>query len=216
MADDLPEMSFADAAGWWAWLGAAGQSATGVWPVLAKQGTTDPTSLTYDQVLGQALCDGWIGGQVRRRDAATSLHRFTPRRKRSQWSARIVTRLLAEARMRPADLAEVERSQVDGRWRAADAGQASVGVPAELGSALAADPAARAMFDLHTSQNRYAARDHIESVERPETRARRIAGFVAMLGRGETVHPQRRTRDGRPRRVRAPAAARRRGRADGR
>ncbi len=153
MADDLPEMSFAGAAGWWAWLGAAGQSATGVLLVLAKQGTTDPTSLTDDQALEQALCDGWIGGQVRRRDAASSLHRFTPR----QWSARnvgIVTRLLTEARMQPADLAEVERAQVDGRWSAADAGQASVGVPAELASALAADPAARAMFDLLTSQNR--------------------------------------------------------------
>lgn len=197
MADDLPETTFADAPAWRDWLGAAGRTADGVWLVLAKQGRTDPTSLTYDQALEQALCDGWIDGQVRRRDEATYRQRFTPRRARSRWSARnvgIVIRLLAEERMRPAGLAEVERAQLDGRWQAAYAGQASIGVPADLEAALAAEPAARAMFEILTSQNRYAVLWRIESVRRPETRARRIGEFVAMLGRGETVHPQRRTR----------------------
>lgn len=218
MPDDLPEMTFADANAWRVWLGDPGQSPVGVWLVLAKQGTTDPTSLTYDQALEQALCHGWIDGQVRRRDEATYLQRFTPRRKRSQWSARnvgIVTRLLAEGRMQPAGIAEVERAKVDGRWSAAYAGQASIGVPADLASALAADPAAGAMFDILTRQNRYAVLSRIERVQRPETRARRIAHFVAMLGRGETVHPQRRTRQDEATPVTAPGAAPRRDRADG-
>jgi uncharacterized protein YdeI (YjbR/CyaY-like superfamily) len=48
--------------------------------VLARQGTTQPTSLTYDQALDEALCHGWIDGQTRRRDDATYRQRFTPRR----------------------------------------------------------------------------------------------------------------------------------------
>jgi uncharacterized protein YdeI (YjbR/CyaY-like superfamily) len=55
--------------------------------VLAKQGTTQPTSLTYDQKLEDALCHGWIDGQLRRRDETTYRQRFTPRRPRSPSSA---------------------------------------------------------------------------------------------------------------------------------
>lgn len=169
---------------------------SGVWLVLAKKGTTHPTSLSYDQALEEALCHGWIDGQVRRRDEHSYRQRFTPRRARSAWSQRnvaIVERLLGEGRMRPGGLAHVERAKGDGRWQAAYAGQASIEVPSDLASALAAQPRARAMFEILTSQNRYAVIYRIEAAKRPATRARRIEQSVAMLGRGETIHPQRRT-----------------------
>jgi uncharacterized protein YdeI (YjbR/CyaY-like superfamily) len=166
--------------------------------VLAKKGTVEPTSLSYDQALDEALCHGWIDGQVRRLDEHTYRQRFTPRRARSPWSRRnvqMVDRLFAEGRMKPAGIAAVERAKTDGRWDAAYAGQASMEVPPDLEEALAAEPRAMAMFEVLTSQNRYAVLYRIESAKRADTRARRIDQFVAMLARGETVHSQRRGLD---------------------
>lgn len=119
MADLLPELLLADGAAWRTWLAADDRGEAGVWLVLAKKGTTEPTTLTYDEALDEALCHGWIDGQVRRRDDRTYRQRFTPRRSRSSWSQSNVTRvqrLLADGRMQPAGLAAVEQAQADGRW----------------------------------------------------------------------------------------------------
>ncbi len=190
------ELLVPDAAAWRAWLASHHDEEGGVWLVLAKKGTTEPTSLSYDQALDEALCFGWIDGQVRRLDEGTFRQRFTPRRSRSPWSKRnvgIADRLLADGRMHARGLAEVERAKADGRWEAAYAGPATIEVPADLAAALAASPRARAMFELLTSQNRYAVLFRISSAKRADTRARRIEQFVAMLARGETVYPQKRT-----------------------
>jgi len=197
MADELPELVVRDAAAWRTWLAGHHADPVGVWLVLAKKGTEKPTSLTYDQALEEALCHGWIDGQAGRRDEATYRQRFTPRRRRSGWSKRntgIAERLIAEDRMRPAGHAEVERAKADGRWEAAYAGPASMEVPADLAEALAAEPKAQAMFEGLNSQNRYAILYRIATAKRAETRARKIEQFVAMLSRGETVHPTKRRR----------------------
>ena len=195
MAVELPELIVRDAAAWRAWLAEHHGDPTGVWLVLAKKGTKNPTSLTYDQALEEALCHGWIDGQAGRRDEATYRQRFTPRRKRSAWSKRntgIAERLHGEGRMHPAGQAEVERAKADGRWGAAYAGQASIELPPDLAEALAAEPKAQAMFEALNSQNRYAVLYRITTAKRSDTRARRIEQFVAMLARGETVYPQKR------------------------
>jgi uncharacterized protein YdeI (YjbR/CyaY-like superfamily) len=192
MADELPVLTVGDAAAWHSWLDEHHGDLAGVWLVLARKGTTQPTSLTYDQALEEALCEGWIDGQVRRGDERTYQQRFTPRRARSPWSARnvgIVERLTVEGRMRRAGLAEVERARADGRWTAAYAGQASIEVPPDLSAALHANPDAQEMFGALSSRNRYAILYRIQGARRADTRARRIEHFVAMLGRGETVHP---------------------------
>jgi uncharacterized protein YdeI (YjbR/CyaY-like superfamily) len=196
MADALSELLVADVAGWRTWLSAHDEDEVGVELVLAKKGNSEPTELTYDQALEEALCHGWIDGRVRRRDERTYRQRFTPRRARSQWSKRnvgIVERLQAEGRMRPAGLAAVARAKADGRWEAAYPGQTTIEVPADLLTALAAEPRAQANFEILSSQNRYAVLYRIHSAKRSDTRARRIKDFVAMLARGETVHPQKRT-----------------------
>jgi uncharacterized protein YdeI (YjbR/CyaY-like superfamily) len=193
MADELPELIVSDASAWLEWLGENHADPAGVWLVLAKKGTEEPTSLTYDQALEEALCHGWIDGQARRRDEGTYRQRFTPRRKRSAWSKRntgLAERLRAEGRMHPAGQAEVERAKADGRWEAAYAGPATIEVPPDLTEALAAEPKAQAMFETLNSQNRYAILYRIATAKRADTRARRIGEFVAMLARGETVHPQ--------------------------
>jgi uncharacterized protein YdeI (YjbR/CyaY-like superfamily) len=190
-----------DAPAWREWLTVNHTERAGVMLVLAKKGTTSPTSLTYDQALEEAICFGWIDGQVRRRDERTYFQRFTPRRARSRWSKRNTTlaeRLISEGRMQASGIAEVERAKADGRWEAAYAGPATARVPDDLAAALAAEPKAKTMFGRLTSQNRYAILHRIEAVKRPETRARKIAEFVAMLARGETVHPQSRKNTDQP------------------
>lgn len=194
MAEELPELTVADAAAWHAWLAAHHTQPSGVWLTLAKKGTTTPTSLTYDEALDEALCHGWIDGQLRRRDDVTYAQRFTPRRPRSPWSRRnvgIVERLLAEGRMRPAGTEQVERARADGRWDAAYAGSADIEVPPDLAAALAAEPAAQAAFATLNRQNRYAVLYRVTSAMRPQTREKRVAQYVAMLARGETPYPQK-------------------------
>jgi uncharacterized protein YdeI (YjbR/CyaY-like superfamily) len=196
MAEELPELLLPGVEEWKTWLVEHAEDEQGVRLVLAKKGADAPTSLTYDTALQEALCHGWIDGQARRRDDATWWQRFTPRRSRSLWSKRnidYVARLTAEGRMKDRGLAEVARAQADGRWAAAYDGPAGAEVPAELSRALAADPAATAMWDILTSQNRFAILHRLQTAKRADTRARRVEQFVAMLARGETFYPQRRS-----------------------
>jgi len=195
MSQPQPELIVADSRAWRAWLRRNHADPAGVWLVLGKKGTIEPTSLIYAQALEEALCHGWIDGQARRRDETTYVQRFTPRRARSQWSRRnvgIAERLAAEGRMHAAGLAEIERAKADGRWESAYAGQAQIEVPADLRLALDANPEALAAFATLTAQNRYAVIYRVESLRRADSRARRIEQYVAMLARGETLHPQRR------------------------
>ncbi|MGA9876566.1 MAG: YdeI/OmpD-associated family protein [Solirubrobacteraceae bacterium] len=193
---DEPTLTLLDATAWRAWLDEHHKQPHGLWLRLAKKGTTTPTSLTYEQALDEALCHGWIDGQLRRLDELTYRQRFTPRRARSAWSKRNIDhikRLTGEGRMKPTGLAAVQQAKTDGRWDAAYAGQATIGVPPDLADALSAEPAAQAMFDILTSQNRYSVLFRIHSAKRADTRSRRIEQFVAMLARGETPHPQKRS-----------------------
>jgi len=190
---ELPELLVTDGSEWRTWLSRHHSESKGVWLVLAKKGTTEPTTLSYDGALDEAICFGWIDGQLGGRDDATFRRRFTPRNARSAWSQRNVTiaeRLLASGRMHRSGEDEVQKAKADGRWQTAYAGQANIEVPDDLQKALIANPQAQTMFDTLTSANRYAVLYRIANAKKPETRARRIAQFVDMLARGETIHPQ--------------------------
>ncbi|HEX4519020.1 MAG TPA: YdeI/OmpD-associated family protein [Gaiellaceae bacterium] len=191
---DLPELIVADAAGWRAWLTENHARPTGVFLVLARKGVIEPTKLTYDEALDEALCHGWIDGQLQKRDDMTYRRRFTPRRPGSAWSRRnveLVERLSREGRMHPVGLEEVERAKADGRWQTAYRGQAKIEVPHDLAQALANEPEASAMFENLSAQNRYAILYRVETAKKQETRAKRIEQFVEMLARGETIYPQK-------------------------
>ena len=127
-------------------------------------------SVRYPEVLDSALCFGWIDGRRDALDERYFLQRFTPRRPRSRWS-RInrdkAERLIAEGRMRPAGLAEVEQARADGRWEAAYEGQRSITVPEDLQRELDARPDAKACFAGLTSQNRYAILYRLQDAKRP-------------------------------------------------
>jgi uncharacterized protein YdeI (YjbR/CyaY-like superfamily) len=194
MAIELEELLVPDAAAWRLWLENHHTDSPGVWLVLHKKGG-NVTELDYDAALDEALCFGWIDGQVRKRDGESYFQRMTRRVRRSPWSARnvgIVARLEAEGRMTDAGRAAVESAKADGRWDAAYGGQGTAEVPADLAAAIAAVPAAQAMFDVLTSVNRYAMIYRTNTAKKPETRTARIAGYVEMLARGETLYPQKR------------------------
>jgi uncharacterized protein YdeI (YjbR/CyaY-like superfamily) len=185
----LPIRSFANLAALEAWLEAEGQGSPGIWLRLRKG--SDPARVTKKEAIDAALCFGWIDGQLDRYDEGSWLIRFTPRRPRSKWSEVNVKRALelsAAGRMRPAGLAAIEAAKADGRWDAAYAPQSRAEVPPDLQAALDASPAAAAFFATLKGANRYAILYRIDEAKKPETRAARIAKFVAMLERGETLH----------------------------
>jgi len=190
MPEEVPELIVVDAAAWSRWLTGHGSSAPGVWLVLAKKQTTEPTRLTYDEALEAAICHGWVDGQLARRDEGTFRRRFTPRRPGSVWSKRnvaIAGRLIDQGRMRPAGLAAIERAKDDGTWEVAYEGQAKMEVPVELAAALEANPSARATFEALDRVNRYAILYRVTTAKRPDTRQRRAEQFVAMLARGDSA-----------------------------
>jgi len=189
--DDGPQtLAFPSTTEWERWLEDNHRATEGAWLRIAKKGT-GIESVRYPDVLESALCFGWIDGRREALDEQYFLQRFTPRRPRSRWS-RInrdtAERLIAEGRMRPPGLAEVERAKADGRWVAAYEGQRSSRVPADLQRELDARPKANAFFAELSSQNRYAILYRLQDAKKPETRARRLAKFVAMLEAGETIH----------------------------
>lgn len=189
-ADGLDVRPFASADAWHRWLAEHHAASPGLWVMIAKKGS-GIASVHYPDVLESALCFGWIDGHRRARDEQYFLQRFTPRRARSRWSQinrETAERLIAEGRMAPAGLAEVERARADGRWDAAYAGQRTMEIPPDLQRELDARPDAAAFFAGLSSQNRYAILYRLHDAKKPETRARRLATFVAMLEAGETLH----------------------------
>jgi uncharacterized protein YdeI (YjbR/CyaY-like superfamily) len=189
--DGLPTIFCASEGDWERWLEENHGASNGVWVKVAKK-ASGIDSVRYPEVLDTALCFGWIDGRREALDEQHFLQRFSPRRKRSPWS-RInrekVERLMAGGRLRPAGVREMERAQSDGRWEAAYAGQRTMVVPDDLERELRARPEARAFFAQLSSQNRYAILYRLQDAKRPETRARRLAKFVAMLEAGESIHP---------------------------
>jgi uncharacterized protein YdeI (YjbR/CyaY-like superfamily) len=187
---ELPILQFPDQAAWSEWLEGNHASSDGVRLKFAKKGAPI-TTVTFSQALEAALCYGWIDGTINRFDDHFYTHRFTPRRKGSKWSqinCRNAERLIAAGRMRSAGLAQVEAAKADGRWDAAYEPPSTATVPEDLQTALNANPKAKAFFETLTGANRYAVIYRVNDAKRPETRAKRIAQFVAMLAAGQTLH----------------------------
>ncbi len=184
-----PIVHFASREEWARWLEREAESADGVWLQIARK-DKGGESVSYAEALEEALRFGWIDGQKRRLDDEFWLQRFTPRRVGSRWSRinREKAQALVEAgRMAPAGLREVEAAKVDGRWEAAYAGAAAATVPDDLREALARDERARENFAALSGSDRYSVLYRVQDAKRPETRARRIEKYVALLAAGKPV-----------------------------
>ena len=182
--------SFESPGDWEQWLERNHERSDGLWLKIAKK-DSGTTTVTHPEALELAICFGWIDAQRRALDEGFWLQRFTPRRPRSKWS-RInrekASELIEQGLMRPAGLEQVQRAKQDGRWEAAYEGQRTASVPDDLQRELDRDPVARAFFEQLSSQNRYAILYRIQDAKRPQTRAKRIEKFMAMLVAGETIH----------------------------
>jgi uncharacterized protein YdeI (YjbR/CyaY-like superfamily) len=191
--DDLPLLTFADTGSLERWLDEQGEASAGAWLRFAKQGAPEPT-VSKSDAIDCALAYGWVDGQLGRLDAHFFKTRFTPRRPASAWSRinrQRVERLEQAGRMRPRGRAQVDQAKADGRWAAAYAGQGEATADADLDAALGAEPAARELFDTLDSANRYSILYRVQQAKTPEKRAAKIAEMVAMLSRGETIHPRK-------------------------
>ncbi|HEY3744562.1 MAG TPA: YdeI/OmpD-associated family protein [Bryobacteraceae bacterium] len=179
---------------WERWLQSNHSQSTGVWLILNKKtARTKPAGVVfnYSDILEAAISYGWIDARRKSASSTTFLQRFTPRGKRSIWSkinCQKANVLIANGRMHPAGLAEVERAKQDGRWARAYDGPATSGVPDDLAAELEKKPKARAFFDTLDSQNRYAILFRLQTAKKAETRARRLATFVEMLEQHRKIY----------------------------
>ena len=152
---------------------------------------SDHASITYAEALDEALCFGWIDGQKKRFDDQSWLQKFTKRDPRSVWSKTNVghvERLAREGRLTPAGLAAVEGAKAQGRWATAYEGARTAEMPPDFMAALAKHNQAKAFFETLNKTNRYAIYFRVTTAKKPQTRAKRIADLVALLGRGEKLH----------------------------
>ena len=187
---ELPVLRFASARVFSSWIAKNHGAVPGLWLEYAKKGS-GIASVTYAEAVEVALCWGWIDGQAQSVDEHCYRQRFTPRAARSLWSKinrERVAKLIADGKMQPAGLAEIERAKRDGRWDRAYDSPKSATMPEDLGAALAKNKKAAAFFATLNATNRYAILHRVQIAKKPETRARRIAGFIAMLARGETLY----------------------------
>jgi uncharacterized protein YdeI (YjbR/CyaY-like superfamily) len=186
----LPVVTFQDSGAFEHWIESQSTQSKGAWLRLAKKGSSLRT-LSKAEAIDAALCHGWIDGQLDRYDDESWLVRFTPRKAGSKWSAVNRARaleLIEAGRMKKGGLAQIEAAKADGRWDAAYQPASRAEVPPELQAALDQSPRAAAFFATLKGANRYAILYRIQTAKKPETRAKRIAQFVAMLERGETIH----------------------------
>jgi uncharacterized protein YdeI (YjbR/CyaY-like superfamily) len=189
-AGELALVEFANRSAWEAWLLENHEDSPGVWVKLAKKGAPRAT-VTQAQATEVALCFGWIDGQIGALDEHFYRQRFTHRRSQSKWSqinCDRATALIESGLMQPPGFEEVTKAKADGRWDAAYPPQSTATVPPDFAEALAANPEAEAFFATLTGVRRYAFLYRIGDAKRPETRARRIARFVELLARRETLN----------------------------
>ena len=189
MAIELEELLVPNEDAWRAWLEQNHASHPGVQLVLHKKGG-NVTDLTYAQAVEQALCFGWIDGRRNGRDEQSFSNRFTPRTKKSIWSAKnveTIARLTDAGLMEPAGLAAVEAAKIDGRWDRAYAGQKDAKLPEDFLTALAEHPAAQAKLATLGASERFAIYFRLHNAKREETRQKRITEFVAKLDAGQNI-----------------------------
>ncbi|HEV7252294.1 MAG TPA: YdeI/OmpD-associated family protein [Mesorhizobium sp.] len=183
-------MAFQDAQELGDWLAEHHLSSDELWVQIFKSGSRR-RSVTWTDCVVEAIRFGWIDGQKQPLDAESFLQRLTPRKPKSNWSAKNrehAIRLTAEGRMTPAGLAHVDAAKADGRWESAYAGSAAMVIPQDFLDALATMPTAKAFFETLDRKNLYPIYYRLHTAKRPETRANRMAQILAQLDRGERFH----------------------------
>ena len=184
--------TFKDGDAFYAWLAKHHATEDEVWIKIHKT-SSGLKSITPKQAIDAVLCWGWIDGVRKSLDEKSYLQRYSPRTKKSIWSAinvKNVARLIREGRMTEHGLKQVEAAKADGRWQRAYKSGSDMKIPADLQAAIDAEPKARAMLAKLSAQNRFALAFRVHNMKTEAGRKKKIATFVAMLKRGETIYPQ--------------------------
>jgi uncharacterized protein YdeI (YjbR/CyaY-like superfamily) len=192
--DPAKVREFPDADSFYRWLARHHDSADELWIKIHKVNSGRP-SITPKEAIDVVLCWGWIDGVRKAFDADSYLQRYTRRGPRSIWSkinVDNVARLIADGRMTEHGLREVEAAKADGRWDRAYGSGKNMKLPDDLQAAIDAEPAARAMLEKLSEQNRFALAFRVHHMKTEAGRQKKIATFVDMLKRGETIYPQKR------------------------
>ena len=140
-------------------------------------------SVTWNDVVVEALCWGWIDGIKKSIDDQAYLQRITPRKARSNWSKRNrdhVERLINEGRMMETGLVHVRAAKADGRWENAYS-VSEMKVPKDFIAALEGKPKAKQFFETLTKSSHYVIALGLTSAKKPETRQRRFLKFMDLL-----------------------------------
>jgi uncharacterized protein YdeI (YjbR/CyaY-like superfamily) len=184
---------FVDADAFHDWLSRNHASEPEVWIRIRKAASGLP-SITALEAVDVVLCWGWIDAVRKSLDETSFLQRYTPRGRKSIWSKRNidnVARLIEEGRMTPHGLREVEAAKADGRWDRAYGSGKGLPIPDDFQAAIDASPKAKAMLARLTEQNRFALAFRVHNLKTEAGKQKKIAAFVAMLERGETIYPQK-------------------------
>lgn len=190
MTADYDIVAYKTAQEWRGWLTNHHADTNGVWMRIYKKASNLPT-VTYAEALDEALCYGWIDGQIKKYDELSYIQKFTPRRKNSLWSKRnieYIARLTEAGRMMPSGIAEVEAAKADGRWEAAYDKPSEMVMPDDFLKAISKNPKAKTLFDTLNKTNRYAIAWRLQTAKTPETRQRRMDKIIATLEAGEKLH----------------------------
>lgn len=187
---------FTDTDSFYSWLGQHHDRETEVWIKIHKIASGLP-SITPAQAVEVVLCWGWIDAIRKGFDDKSFLQRYTRRGHKSIWSqinVATVARLIADGRMTPHGMAQVDAAKADGRWDRAYGGSKTMVIPIDLQQAIDAEPLAKAMLATLSAQNRFALAFQLHNMKTESGRQRKVAAFVAMLIRGETFYPQGKAR----------------------
>lgn len=183
-------LSFASAHEWRSWLAKNYALNEGVWLRFFKK-ASGVASVSYDEALDEALCFGWIDGQLKKYDDRSWLRKFTPRRPGSVWSKRNcehIARLTDARKMQAPGLTAVEAAKQNGQWSMAYDSSANIEIPADFLQELAKNKQAEAFFGTLNKANRYAIAWRLQTAKKPETRQRRMEAILALLANGKPLH----------------------------
>jgi len=188
--DNLPIIRFQSQKDFAKWLETNHSVQNGIWIQFFKK-TAGVESITHAEALDEALCYGWIDGQLKKHDEYSWLHKFTPRRPKSIWSKKNighVERLIKLKRMKPSGLKEVEAAKKDGRWLRAYDSQGNTQLPEDFMDKLSKNKKAEDFFATLNKANVYAITWRLQTAVKPETRIKRINLILEMLEKGEKFH----------------------------
>ena len=187
---EMQVVSFASAEEWRTWIAEHHAKSNGVWLRLYKKDSGEKT-VSYAEALEEALCYGWIDGQVNKYDATSYIQKFTPRRPKSIWSKRNTEkaeRLIQEGKMEKAGMHQVELAKADGRWQQAYDSYKNMKVPEDFLQLLSKNEKAKTFFDGLNKANQYAIAWRLQTAKKPETREKRLKEILQMMSEGKKFH----------------------------